>query len=210
MNEAALFKVIRDILVARTGTGLTQDEVNKVNAALAQTVVTDLAPSGKGMGASAKAIKFIHSFEQCRLTSYKDPGSKDGLPITCGWGSTTDLQGRPIKLGAVWTQEYADAKFVQDTARFELGVNALINGKPTTQAQFDALFSFAYNVGLDIDEDTKAEGLGDSTLLRKHLSGDYVGAQAAFASWVFNDGVKMNGLIRRRAAEAAMYGGTYP
>jgi lysozyme len=212
MDNTALFTAVREILIARTGTGLTQAEVDKINRALAQTIVTDLAPSGKGkgMGASGKALAFIHSFEKCVLTAYKDPGSKDGLPITCGWGSTTDLQGNPIKYGAVWTQQYADAKFAQDVAKFEMGLNALLQGKPTTQAQFDALFSFAYNVGLDIDEDTKAEGLGDSTLLRKHLLGDYAGAQQSFAAWKYNDGKVMNGLIRRRAAEAAMYGGTYP
>ena len=96
--------------------------------------------------------------------------------------------------------------FARDIAAFETGVNLLLDGKPTTQAQFDALVSFAYNVGLDIDDDTIAEGLGDSTLLKKHLAGDYAGAQAAFASWKYNDGKVMNGLVRRRAAEAALYG----
>jgi lysozyme len=212
MDNTALFTAIREILIARTGSGLTQPEVDKLNRALVQTVVKDFAPSGsgKGMGASPKAISFVHSFETCKLVAYKDPGSRDGLPITCGWGSTTDLEGRPIKLGDVWTKEYADKKFAQDVAKFEIGLNALLQGKPTTQNQFDALFSFAYNVGLDIDEDTKAEGLGDSTLLRKHLQGDYAGAQQSFAGWKYNDGQIMNGLIKRRAAEAAMYGGTYP
>lgn len=197
----ALFDAIRSI----KGKPLTQADVNLVNRALA-SVVVDAAPGASGMGASRAAIDLIHSFESLKLTSYKDPGSKNGLPITNGWGSTTDLQGRPIPLGAVWTREYADAKFAQDLAAFELGVNLLLQGKPTTQSQFDALVSFAYNVGLDIDDDDKAEGLGDSTLLRKHLLGQYAGAQAEFAKWKYNDGKVMNGLIRRRAAEAALYG----
>lgn len=83
----------------------------------------------------------------------------------------------------------------------------LLAGRPTTQGQFDALVSFAYNVGLDIDDDDKAEGLGDSTLLRKHLAGDFAGAAAQFALWNKNDGRVMNGLTRRRAAEAALYRG---
>ena len=81
----------------------------------------------------------------------------------------------------------------------------LLAGAATTQGQFDALVSFAYNVGLDIDDDTAAEGLGDSTLLRKHKAGDYAGAKAEFLKWVKNDGVVMKGLTRRRAAEAALY-----
>jgi lysozyme len=83
----------------------------------------------------------------------------------------------------------------------------LIGDAPTTQCQFDALVSFAYNVGLDIDDDTLAEGLGDSKLLKYHLAQQYDKAEAAFASWKYNDGKVMNGLIRRRAAEAAMYRG---
>lgn len=202
MSDAALFQAIREI----TGRGLTQAEVDKINRALLRTV--DAArPSKGGMGVRKSLIDFLHGMESLRLTAYKDPGSKNGLPITNGWGSTTDLQGRPIKLGAVWTREYADAKFAQDLAAFETGVNLLLDGAPTTQGQFDALVSFAYNVGLDIDDDKIAEGLGDSSLLRKHKAGDYAGAQRAFADWKYNDGKVMNGLVRRRAGEAAIYGG---
>jgi len=197
----ALFDAVRAI----KGAPLTQADVDAINRALGAAVVA-ASPSGSGMGVSKAAIDLIHSFETLKLTAYKDPGSRNGLPITCGWGSTSDLQGRPIPLGTVWTKEYADAKFAQDLAKFEIGVNALLAGAKTTQSQFDSLVSFAYNVGLDIDEDTKAEGLGDSTLLKRHKAGDYPGAEEAFMSWVYNDGKKMNGLIRRRAAEAAMYG----
>ena len=201
MSDQALFAVVRAIV----GRGLTQDEVNRINSALASVVIA-ASPSRDGRGASRAAIDLIHSFETLRLVAYKDPGSANGLPITNGWGSTTDLQGQPIKLGTVWTKEYADAKFAQDLASFETGVNILLSGRPATQNQFDALISFAYNVGLDVDADAAAEGLGDSTLLRKHLAGDYSGAQAAFAAWNKNDVKVMKGLIRRRAAEAALYG----
>ena len=197
----ALFDAVRAI----KGAPLTQADVDAINRALG-SVVASAAPSGTGRGASRAAIDLIHSFETLKLTSYKDPGSRNGLPITCGWGSTSDLQGRAIPLGAVWTKEYADAKFAQDLAAFELGVNLLLDGAKTTQNQFDALVSFAYNVGLDNDADTTAEGLGDSTLLKRHKAGDYPGAEEAFMSWFFNDVKKMNGLIRRRAAEAKLYG----
>ena len=198
MSDKALFDAVRAI----KGKALTQADVDLINRAL----MRDVATAAGGMRISQRGIDLIHGFETLRLTAYKDPGSRNGLPITNGWGSTTDLQGRPIRLGAVWTRQYADAVFARDIAAFETGVNLLLDGKPTTQAQFDALVSFAYNVGLDIDDDDVAEGLGDSTLLRKHLAGDYAGAQAAFASWKYNDGKVMNGLVRRRAAEAALYG----
>lgn len=197
-------KQLFDAVRAVKGAGLTKADVDLINRALAGDVT---AAVRSGLRASQRGIDLIHSFEQLRLTSYKDPGSKDGLPITCGWGTTRDDGGGPIKLGVVWTREKADRLFARDLAEFEQGVNLLLAGAPTTQSQFDALVSFAYNVGLDNDEDTKAEGLGDSSLLRKHLAGDYAGAKAAFGSWIYNDGKKMNGLVRRRDAEAALYGG---
>lgn len=159
-------------------------------------LVVPTAPAG--MKASKRAIDLIHSMESFRANAYKDPGSKDGLPITIGWGSTSDLFGQPIKLGTVWTREQADAKFAQDLAKFERGVLVAINGAPVTQGQFDAMVSLAYNIGVG--------AFTGSTVARKHKAGDYAGAKAAFAMWNKNDGKVMNGLVRRRAAEAEMYG----
>lgn len=194
IHHRELFRVIREIKKSP----LTQVEVDAVNRAL----MGQVARAAEGMKASERGIELIHSFEQCKLKAYPDPGSRDGHPWTIGWGST----GPGIGPGVVWTQAQADARFAADLSKFELGVNMLLAGAPTTQNQFDALVSFAYNVGLDIDDDAVAEGLGDSTLLKRHKAGDFAGAQAAFAAWNKNDGKVMNGLVRRRAAEAALYG----
>lgn len=170
----------------------------------AQAAVPAPRPSqGLGRRASPKATALMHSFENCKLTSYPDPGSKDGEPWTIGWGST----GADIVPGLVWTQAQADARFARDLAKFEDGVNRLLGAAPTTQDQFDALVCLAYNIGLDEDADTIAEGLGDSSLLRKHKAGDFEGAANSFKSWRFNDGREMKGLVRRRAAEAKLYRG---
>lgn len=205
MDDSALFNTVRSILIARTGKGLSVAEFNDIKRALVRMMEV-ASPSGSGRGISKRGIDLIHSFESFKPKAYKDPGSINGLPITIGWGSTSDLQGKPIKMGDVWTRAYGDAKFAQDIAVRELQLNTLLGGKPTTQNQFDALMSFAYNVGMDLDKDGKAEGLGDSTLLKKHLAGDYAGAQAEFAKWNKNDGKVMAGLTRRRAEEAALYG----
>jgi lysozyme len=60
------------------------------------------------------------------------------------------------------------------------------------------MVSFAYNVGVG--------NLQSSTLLKKHKAGDYAGAKAEFAKWNKAAGKVMNGLTRRRTAEAQLYG----
>lgn len=178
----ALFDAVRAI----KGAPLTQGDVDAINAALAP-----VAPS-TAKRVSPEGIALIHSFESCKLTAYPDPGSRDGHPWTIGWGST----GPGIAKGVVWTQEQADARFAADLGRFEKAVALM--APVTTQSQFDALVSFAYNVGLS--------ALNDSTLLRFHKAGDYAAAKLQFARWSKNDGKVMKGLTRRRAAEAALYG----
>lgn len=193
-----LFDTFRDIL----GRGLTQPEVDRINRALMGDVHNAVA-SGKRIG--EKGLALIEGFESYRETTYPDPGPT-GLPVTGGWGTTRDENGRPFKLGVTYPRDYWVRLKKRDMAEFETGVNLLLGSAPTTQNQFDALVSFAYNVGLDIDDDDIAEGLGDSTLLKRHLAGDYAGAKAQFAAWNKAKGKVLNGLIRRRAAEAELYG----
>lgn len=192
-----LFAAIRAI----KGKSLTQADVDAVNRALAGDMI-EAAKSG--MTTSAEGLTLIEDFERYRATTYPDPGPT-GLPVTGGWGTTTDENGRPFRLGVTHDEAYWRALKKRDMARFEAAVNFLIGDAPTTQGQFDAMVSFAYNVGEDIDDDNIAEGLGDSTLLKKHLRGDYAGAKAEFAKWNKAKGKVLLGLTRRRAAEAALY-----
>jgi lysozyme len=177
-----------------------------IEEAMREAVVTVPAPrpsQGLGRRVSAAGIAHMHGFEICRLEAYPDPGSSSGDPWTIGWGAT----GPGIEKGVKWTQAQADARFAADLAKFEDGVTRLLGGAPTTQGQFDALVSLAYNIGLDEDADTIAEGLGDSSLLKAHKAGDYEKAASKFIAWRFNDGREMRGLLRRREAEAKLYRG---
>jgi lysozyme len=144
------------------------------------------------MKPSTICADFIKSFEQCRLKSYMP--TADDVP-TIGWGST----GPDIHLGMTWTQQQADSRFGFDLARFGNAVAATIGAAPTKQAEFDALVSLAYNIGMG--------NFAKSTVLRKHKSGDHDAASAAFAMWNKQKGKVLNGLTRRRAAEARMYKG---
>jgi lysozyme len=84
---------------------------------------------------------------------------------TIGWGHT----GPDVKLGMVWTKAQADAAF-EPTPRSRRPLNRALYGIPTTQGQFDALFSFAYNEGIGAPA-LKGKGLLGSTLFRKHKAG---------------------------------------
>ena len=143
--------------------------------------------------------KIVQEFEGCAkkqsdgsFMAYPDPGS-GGDPWTIGWGST----GSDIKKGVVWTQKQCDDRFTEHLAEFAGQVSKLLGSTPTTQSQFDAMVSFAYNVGVG--------NLSASTLLKKHKAKDYKGAAAEFARWNKAAGKVMAGLTRRRTAEAALY-----
>lgn len=103
------------------------------------------------MTPSQDAINLCHYFEGCKLTAYRDAVGV----WTIGWGTT----GPDIRQGLVWSQAQCDARFVQDLNKFAVGVVKLLDGAPTTQKQFDAMVSFAYNLGLG--------NFGGSTLLKQ-------------------------------------------
>ena len=151
------------------------------------------------MNPSPACTALIQQFEGCAkphsgggFEAYPDPAT-GGDPWTIGWGST----GPDIKKGVVWTQQQCDDRFSTHLGTFAAAVAKAIGGAPTTQHQFDAMVSFAYNLGTG--------NLASSTLLKKHKAGDYAGAAAEFARWNKAAGKVMTGLTRRRAAEAALY-----
>lgn len=111
---------------------------------------------------------------------------------TIGYGHT----GVDVKLGQVITEAQAEELLSRDLAKFEADVARLCPS--TTDNQFSALVSFAYNVG--------AANLAASTLRKKHNAGDYTGAKTEFGKWVRGGGRVLPGLVKRRAAEADLYG----
>lgn len=147
------------------------------------------------MKLSSNGAARIHHFEHCRLVAYPDPGSVNGEPWTIGWGSTK-IDGKPVKKGMKITQAKADEQFAKDVERFERSVEAALGSIEVTQEMFDALVSFDYNTG----------SLAKSTLLRCIKAGDFAAAQLQFLRWIRNDGNVMMGLVKRRLAEAELFG----
>jgi lysozyme len=138
------------------------------------------------------AISLVKEFEGCKLTAYPDPIS-GGDPWTIGYGFT----GPNVRRGLIWTQDQADAQLVQTLNHFASIISPMI--KCATQNQFDAMLSFAYNLG--------PGNLQHSTLLKYHNAGDFANAKAQFLAWDKAGGEIVPGLLRRRQAEACVYGG---
>jgi lysozyme len=141
---------------------------------------------------SKTATDLIKHFEGTRTEAYPDPAT-GGAPWTIGVGHT----GPEVHKGLVWTDGEVTAALDADLQKFDKGVTGLLNGHPTTQNQFDALVSFAFNEGLG--------NLAKSTLLIKHWAGDYAGAADEFRKWNKANGSVMNGLVARRKAESIVY-----
>jgi GH24 family phage-related lysozyme (muramidase) len=144
------------------------------------------------MQISNAGISLIKQFEGCKLKAYQD---SVGV-WTIGYGWTQPVDGRKIGPGMVIDQATAERLLKCGLVQYEQGVNQLVK-VIITQGQFDALVSFAYNLGL--------RSLSTSTLLRKLNAGDKQGAADEFGKWVNAGGVRLNGLVKRRAAERELF-----
>ena len=145
------------------------------------------------MEASEKIKQFIKEQEGCRLTAYRCPSGV----WTIGYGHT----GADVKRGKTIAQVEAEALFDNDLRRFEAELSRAMkaDGAPAlTQNQYDALLSFAYNVGIG--------ALRRSTLWRKVMadpSDPTIGAE--FCKWVHSGMNVLSGLVKRREQEANIY-----
>ncbi|KLE33802.1 lysozyme [Aurantiacibacter luteus] len=200
MRRKPVFDIIRRLL----GRPLRQREVNAIDAALDGLSRSDEgAASAPPWQIGPEGVALIKRFEGCArrradgaFEAYPDPGT-GGAPWTIGWGATgrDHVHGGRIAQGTVWSAAECEARLESDLARYAAEVAAAIGDAPTTQSQFDAMVSFHYNTG----------AIARATLTRRHRAGDHAGASREFDRWCFAGGRVMKGLVRRRAAEAALY-----
>ena len=123
------------------------------------------------------------------------------IPYICPAGLPTIGYGHVIIAGEAFPRcgispEIAKNLLKQDVERFEAAINRLVQVE-ITQNQFDALVSFAYNIG------TKA--FENSTLLKRLNGGQPEKVPKELEKWVFARGRRLTGLIRRRKEEADLY-----
>lgn len=141
------------------------------------------------MKSSELLLNKIIEFEGCKLTAYKCPAGV----WTIGVGHT-----KGVKQGQTITKAQAMTLLKGDLLPCENYVNNL--GVCKTQGQFDALVDFSFNLG--------TAALGRSTLLkyiRAKKPEQYI--REEFAKWVNSKGMRLKGLVIRRAWEADRYFG---
>ena len=154
------------------------------------------------MKLSKEGYDLIAKFEGLSLKPYLCSAK---VP-TIGFGSTFYEDGKKVTmLDKPITKVRALDMFKVIADKFAKDVDKLVVSN-VNQNQFDALVSFAYNVGSDIDTDTIAEGLGDSTLLKKvNKNPDDPSIRNEFLKWNKAGGKIITGLTRRRNEEASIY-----
>lgn len=139
------------------------------------------------MVTSEKGIQLITQFEGCKLISYQDSGGV----WTIGYGHTGG-----VTPGMVITQQQAVLYLKYDLKNAEKYVRNYDNVYHFTQNQFDALVSFCYNAGAGNLRKLLNTGNKPLEVVRQDLPNSCIKAK----------GKVLNGLIRRRKAEAELFG----
>ena len=157
------------------------------------------------MKVSDACVEMIKHHEGVRSKPYRCPA---GL-WTIGVGHVLYPEQAKLKLeerkayplqpdhDKIWSDGGIDAILRSDLTRFESGVLRLCPGAINSQAHFDALVSFSFNVGLG--------SLQSSTLRMKYNRGEYEAAADEFLKWNKGGGRVLPGLTRRRLAEQALF-----
>ena len=146
------------------------------------------------MKLNSKGYDLIVKHEGLSLKPYLCPAK---IP-TIGYGNTYYSNGKRVTLlDEPITKEYALEIFKEIANRFAKAVSKLVV-VPLNQNQFNALVSFAYNVGM--------ANFQKSTLLKKvNKNKDDISIELEFNKWVYAKGVKLNGLVKRRKDESNIY-----
>ncbi len=139
------------------------------------------------MKISVEGLALIKKFEGLELDAYKCAAGV----WTIGYGHTKGVQE-----GDVWSEAQANEMLEIELEEFERYINDNVT-VALSQNQFDALVSWVYNLG--------PANLKASTMLKVLNSGDYEGVPAQIKRWNKAGGKVLEGLIRRREAEALLF-----
>lgn len=140
---------------------------------------------------NVEALELIKEFEGIRLIAYPDPGSKNGLPWTIGYGHT-----KGVKRGDKITKAQAEAFLIEDLEKSEAVIKKYVKVY-LNENQHGALVSLIHNIG--------EKQFAKSSVLRYINEGKLDEVPGRMALYRMNDGKVMPGLVRRRTAEGALW-----
>jgi len=141
------------------------------------------------MNISKEGLSLIKKFEGCELEAYLCPAGV----WTIGYGHTKD-----VKEGDKINRDEADYLLQEEMIEYESYINDFVE-VPLEQNQFDALCSWVYNLG--------PTNLKNSTMLRVLNEEKYTDVPQEIKRWNKAGGEVLDGLIKRREAEAKMFAG---
>jgi lysozyme len=145
---------------------------------------------------SAAAARMIAEFEGFRSGLYDDPAGH----CTIGYGHLVHkgrCNGSELEAFRRGISEQEARRLLRQDARpAGDAVNSLVT-VPLSQPQFDALTSFVYNLGVG--------NFAGSQLLKRLNAGEYDAVPTELAKWVHAGGNRLEGLVRRRAAEGRLF-----
>ncbi len=136
---------------------------------------------------NSAGLALIKEYEGLRLEAYLD--SADPPIWTLGYGHT-----RGVKEGDTCSHMQAEDWLEADLMIAEAEVQRCVK-VPLNDNQYSTLVSFAFN----------ERDFHTSTLLKKLNTGLYQSVPAELKRWIYSGGKKTEGLVRRRAAEAALW-----
>ncbi len=136
----------------------------------------------------ATGLGLIKEHEGLRTKAYLDPV---GIPTIC-YGHT----GPEVRMGLIYTKDQCETILIKDIAIHRRGIEKCVKA-PITPNQRDAVVSFAFNVGVS--------RACNSTMVRHLNAGNYTAAAKEFPKWKFAGGKALPGLVKRRAAEQALF-----
>jgi lysozyme len=148
-------------------------------------IITKMSDEGKDLLAKWEGGHELHAY-QCSAGVW-----------TISVGITHYLNGSKIHRDDEIDLEESKNLFNKTLKQYEQAVYSMTRDD-INQNQFDALTSFAYNVGIG--------ALQDSTLLKRvNKNPEDVTIADAFMMWVYARGKIVNGLVNRRKKEIALY-----
>jgi lysozyme len=156
--------------------------------AVDSTVEEDLAVEISNTG-----LDLIKQFEGFRSSPYLDTGNTPSI----GFGTILYPDGKPVTMEDPPITESQALEYLQYNVNQKCdSINKIVTTS-LNQNQFDALCSFAYNLGIN--------ALRNSTLLKLVNQGDFKAASQQFLSWDHSGGIVIPGLERRRIAEQQLF-----